>query len=74
MKTPLSLVLAAAAAIAALPCRAVEPEPATAMPSIRLTFADGWTLRSSEPADGRQAEADAAGPNGAPRTANSDAR
>ncbi len=73
MKTSLSLVLAVSATLTALPCRAVEPEQAAATPTVRLSFADGWTLRSSEPAEGRQVETDA-GPNGAPRTANSDAR
>ena len=58
MKTCLTLLLAAATAVAVAPCLASEPQPDAAPPQAPLTFADGWVLRSSEPTDDVPGEAE----------------
>lgn len=75
MRLCFSLLVVAAIALPATLGRAVEVDPASASPPARLTFADGWTLRLSEPAgsaqtlDGQRQDAD---PRGGPHGSRSD--
>ncbi len=55
MRVCFSLLVVAAIALPATLGRAVEADPASASPPTRLTFADGWTLRLSDPAGSAQA-------------------